>query len=187
MVKQSWSAKMLADMYKDAGKNNPLDTDAYRSRELLADADRKIVDHTLADWGKYFDETDFHTTTYNESPSYYGSHKTWRGNKIEGGEDLCEESYILFWEAWDMMSHYNEVDQQRFTELLPNHAEELGLTILCPYTKGEKSWEDGTLDIPEEEIRWGNEQILSAEDWDKCYELDLDQYTDLVWHLDVAL
>lgn len=181
-TKQSWSAIMLSDMYKKSCSNNPLESDSYNCLALLKPANDFIIDKTLRTWGDFFDKNEFHETSYNESPSYYANYKEWRGNKIKSGEDLCEESYLLFWDAWDMSWHYNEVDQQRFTELLPNYAEKLGLTILCPYTKGKNSWSDGKLDIPEEEIRWGNEKILSEEDWDKCYELDLCEYTDLVWH-----
>ena len=181
-TKQSWSAMTLADMYKNSCSNNPLESDSYNCLALLKPANNFIVNKTLRAWGEFFDKNKFHETSYNESPSYYAEYKKWRGNTIESGEDLCEESYLLFWEAWDMFGHYAEVDRQRFTELLPNYAEELGLTILCPYTKGDRSWQDGKLDIPEEEIRWGNEKILSEEDWDKCYELDLQEYTDLVWH-----
>ena len=180
--KQSWSANMLATMYKEASEKNQLDSSSFNCFSQLKAANDILTDYTLKTWGVYFDKNEFHTTCYNESPSYYATIKEWRGNKIKSGEDLCEESYILFWEAWDMGVHYNEVDQQRFTELLPNNAEELGLTILCPHTKSKNSWSDGKLDIPEEEIEWGNTKILSEEDWDKCYDLDLCNYTDLVWH-----
>jgi hypothetical protein len=141
-----------------------------------------LTDYTLKTWGEFFDKNEFHTTSYNESPSYYASYKEWRGNSIESSDDLCDESYILFWEAWDMFDYYHKLDQQRFTELLPNYAESIGVTILCDFTKGKNSWSDGTLNIPEEEIRWGNTKILSEEDWDKCYDLTLGDYTDLVWH-----
>jgi hypothetical protein len=178
MVEQTWAAQLLADAYKTACKNNPLETDDLRSRELLAQSDTKIIDHTLSDWQSFFDANEFSETVYSEDPTYYYKWQEWRGKKIESYSDLdpmqCNE---LFWEGWDMLEYYRQQDQDRFVELLPELAEELanehGITVLCPIT-------NGTLDLPEQEIVWGNLLILSDDDWDKCYEI-LSEYTDLIW------
>jgi hypothetical protein len=180
--KQSWSANMLATMYKEASEKNQLDSSSFNCFSQLKAANDILTDYTLKTWGEFFDKNEFHTTSYNESPSYYASYQDWRGNKIKSDEDLCEESYILFWEAWGMLDYYHKLDQQRFTELLPNNAESIGVTILCEYEIPKNNWSDGKLNLPESEIVWGNTAILSEEDWDKCQEAEIEQYTDLVWH-----
>ena len=173
---------MLATMYKEASDKNPMDCSNYNCFSQLKAANDILTDYTLKTWGVYLDTIKFSNSNYNESPSYYASYQDWRGNKIKSCEDLCDDAYMLFWEAWDMTGHYYEVDKQRFTELLPGQADDIGVTILCDYEKPENTWSNGKLNLPESEIVWGNTAILSEEDWDKCYDLGIEEYTDLVWH-----
>lgn len=180
--KQSWGAQILSSFYKEASEKNQLDSSSFNCFSQLKAANDILTNYTLKTWGEYLDKTDFQDTSYCESPSYYATTKEWRGNKIEDHDDLCDEAYILFWEAWAMSDYYHQLDHQRFTELLPRYAEELGVTILCEYEIPKNAWTNGKLNLPESEIVWGNTAILSEEDWEKCQDAGIEQYTDLVWH-----
>lgn len=181
MAKQSWAAKLLADFYTQSSKNHPLDSDQYQSRSLLSAVDSLIVDRTLKGFGDWFDKNEFSESSYSENPSYYATTREFRGNKIQSADDLCDEAYILYHEAWNMTEYWLEVHQKRFVEILPDYAEEFGIKILCPHTTDKYT---NVLTIPESEIYWGNTAILTEEDWDKCSEkIDYDgveSYTDLV-------
>lgn len=182
--KQSWSSEMLTDMFKQASKNNPLDSDSYNCLSKLEKANQIIIDKTLRGWGDYFDKTEFDKTSYCQEPNYYLRTQDWRGKTIKGLDDICPDAFCLFWEAWGMSEYYMNLSMERFIEILPENNEEFefGVTILCPTKMSEGTFPKPILDIPYEQMNWGNTDILSEEDWEKLEEYDILEYGDLIWN-----
>lgn len=171
-------------MFKQASKNNPLESDSYNCLAKLEKANQFIIDKELRGWGDFFDKTDFDKTSYCEEPNYYARTQEWRGKEISGLDDICPDAFCLFWEAWEMSDYYMNLSMERFIQILPENNEEFnfGVTILCPTKMSSGMFPKPILDIPCEEMTWGNTDILSEEDWEKLSEYDTVEYSDLIWN-----
>ena len=169
-------------------------SDAIR---LVANAHNSVQSRKVREMAKFLEDMPlkerFNKCQYFESPSYYGygsgDSDSIRGHDLESAYKLMsnlEGINEVYWSDLDGYSFWDQADQERFLELVAQDPESFGVTLLClvkevPYTdRWGKERVERVLDV--DQPVFGDERILSEEDWDKIIEGHEHYGTDLVWH-----
>lgn len=172
-------ADSIKSFYNNANKDlpEPAYMDAYPNAiRLLKDSNELLINRRIREVARHIVENDFNESDFYVEPSYYGYGRSdyssirnmTYGEAYEAVKDI-QDADMYYFEDFGGFEFFLEQDKIQFIYDLKDHityiAKKCGksLTLLTDPSK-----------LPEEEVVWGNEKIMSPADWDILEELDRD-------------
>jgi hypothetical protein len=180
-----YMTKRLTNLYAAVNEISPNASEKYSEAvEMIGDTHKAVIAHAIKKMAEKVSSKPFNELEYSEDPSMYGSHyEEFRGVKLtndffrEFGE--AAEVFELYFDSLGMGDYWRELAMKDLILNLPQIAEDFDITVLCDHN-------DKVIKLPESEIDYGNEKIMSEEDWDKFNEIEVSEYSDLVCYCNYA-